>query len=278
VTKTKAWAAAMTLVAAGMAAAEEAATKPPLSPVELQAARSELRDPSEAKAVDAARRIAEDLSPAATDAILDELAIGAPPRVQAELLAGLAERKDPRAYDVLAHYAQNRNPQLRKKAIVALAALPDAEKPRVEPALIAALSDPSEDVRAAGARALATREAHDDKRSPAVEDALVKLLAHHDGVAVEALGALGGPGTARRLGELFGQIPDGLLASTFSELLHRNDFGPDPIRLEVVKAIGKLTGPEATNALRDYVTETESDKQRPSRAEAKKLIELRGAQ
>jgi HEAT repeat protein len=298
---------------------------------ELGAVREELRSPSEARAIDAAKKLAEDTSPAATDAILDELAVGAPPKVQAELLAGLIERKDPRALDVLIHYTQNRNPALRKKAVVALAAIPDArpepsaaentdqksgkksnkkneartdkkpdaraaEKPaataeakpaaaaeaksddkpgaKIVPTLIAVLSDSVEEVRAAAARALAGRGDH----STAVEDALIKLLEHKDAAAVSALGALGGPGTARRLGELSGQVPDGLLANTFAELLHRADFGPDPIRVEVVKALGKLTGPEATAALRDYIAETETDKARPSRGEAKKLIEQRGAQ
>jgi HEAT repeat protein len=192
--------------------------------------------------------------------------------VQAELLGGLSGRKDMRAFDVLVRYATDRNPGLRKKAVVALADLPDK---RVQPILVAALADSVAEVRAAGARALAKQT----DRSPAVEDALVKLLMHQDAVAVEVLGAIGGPGTARRLGELFGQVPDGLLANTFAELLHRADFGPDPIRVEVVKTIGKLTGPEATSALREYIalTDAESEKGRPSRAEAKKLIEQRGA-
>jgi len=238
---------------------------------DLVALRAELHDQSEAKAVEAAQKIAEDPSPQAVDAILDELALGAPPKVEAELIAGLATRKDPRTIDVLSHYAQNRNSLLRKRAVNALAQIQD---PRITPLLVAALSDGVADVRAAGARALANRK----ERSPQVEDALVKLLAHKDEAAVTALGILGGPGTARRLGELFGQIPDGLIANTFSELLNRPDFGPDPLRVEVIKAVGKLTGPESTAALKDYIRATEKDKDRPSSKEARRLIELRGAQ
>src|SRR4051812_9080254 len=171
---------------------------------DIAALRTEIRDASEAKAVEAARKLAEDTTPQATDAILDELSVGASPKVQAELLAGLAGRKDPRTIDVLAHYVTNRNVSLRKKAVVALGELAD---PKAVPVLVLALSDNASDVRAAGARALAARK----EKAPYVEDALVKLLAHKDEAAVDALGALGGPSTARRLGELFGQIPDGLL-------------------------------------------------------------------
>jgi HEAT repeat protein len=238
---------------------------------ELDALRAELRDSAEGKAVEAARKLAEDASARAVDVILDELAVGVPPRVGAELLVALAGRKDPRTLDALLYYAQNRNVQLRKKAILALSEL---DSPKVVPALVAALSDGASDVRAAAARALARRKEH----SPQVEDALIKLLMHKDDAAVGALGEIGGPSTARKLGELVGQLPDGLLANTFAELLRREDFGPDPLRVEVVKAVGKLTGPEATATLKEYFAATEKEKERPSRKEAQKLIELRGAQ
>ena len=237
---------------------------------EIEALRAEMHQPSEPKAIEAAQKLAEDASPQALEAMLDELSLGAPPKVQAELIEGLVKSKDPRTFDVLLHYSKNRNSLLRKKAIKALSKLTD---PRIQGILVNALSDSVADVRAAGAKALAERL----DKAPVVEDALVKLLAHRDEAAVEALGTLGGPGTARRLGELSGQIPDGLLANTFNALLSRADFGPDPLRLEVVKAIGKLTGPEATAALKDYIKASENDKSRPSRKEAKDIIEKRGA-
>ncbi|MSP59672.1 MAG: HEAT repeat domain-containing protein [Myxococcales bacterium] len=234
---------------------------------EVDALRREIRNSNEGKAIEAATKLAEDVTPGACEAILDELAIGAPPKVSAALLAGLSGRKEPRATEVLVLYARNRNPELRKKAVVAIAELTD---PRVVPTLIGALSDSVEEVRAAAARALAKR------KETSAEEPLVKLLAHRDAAAVDAIAAIGGPSSARRLGELVGQIPDSLLAATLGELLKRPDFGPDPIRLEVVKAISKLAGAEATAALTEYVQATEKEKTRPSRVEAKKAIEQRG--
>ncbi len=229
--------------------------------------KKEIRNTDEKAAVEAATKLGEDPSVQALETILDELAVGAPPKVQAALLAGLAGRKEPRAVEVLALYTHNRNPELRKKAVVAIAELPDK---RAVPVLVDAISDSVEEVRAAAAQALGKR------KETSAEDPLVKLLAHKDAAAVGAIAAIGGPTTARKLGELFGQIPDGLLASTLGELLKRPDFGPDPIRVEVVKTLAKLPGTEATAALVEYVAATEKDKTRPSRAEAKKAIEQRG--
>ncbi len=234
---------------------------------ELDGLQKDLRSPEEQKAVEAATRIGEDASPRALDVALDELAVGVPPKVAAALLAGLAGRKEPRAVEVLTLYARHRMPELRKKAIVALGEVPDQ---RPTPVLIAALSDSVEEVRAAAARALAKR------KETSAEDALVKLLAHKDQAAVDALAQIGGPMLSRKLGELIGQIPDALLANTLGGLLERADFGPDPVRVDVVKAVAKLPGADATAVLTDYVKATEKDPKRPSRAEARKALEARG--
>jgi HEAT repeat protein len=226
--------------------------------------KKEVRNPDDNKAADAAAKLGEDASPKALDAILDELSVGAPPKVQAALLAGLAGRKDARAVEVLSLYTHNRNPELRKKAVVAIAELSDK---RAVPVLVGALSDSVEEVRAAAAGALGKR------KEASAEGPLIQLLAHKDPAAVGALGQIGGAQTARKLGELIGTIPDGLLASTMGELLKRPDFGPDPLRVEVVKMLAKVPGADSTAALVEYVAATEKDKARPSRAAAKKAIE-----
>ena len=218
-------------------------------------------------AVDAAHRLGEDASPRALDAILDELSIGAPPRVQAALLADLATRPDPRAVPVLALYAHNRSPELRKKAIVDLSTIAD---PRVAPLLVAALSDDVHDVRAAAARGLAKR-----KEASALEP-LVRLLERADNAAPDALAAVATPDIARRLAELINHVPDALLAQTLGGMLHRADFGPDPIRVDVVETLAKIPGADATAELKDYVTLTAAAQSLPSRVAAMKRLKDRG--
>jgi hypothetical protein len=75
-----------------------------------------------------------------------------------------------------------------------------------------------------------------------------------------------------------GQVPDGLLCQTLGDMLLRADFGPDPIRIEVVKTLSKVPGADSTSALVEYVAATEKDKLRPSRAEAQKVIDQRSGQ
>ncbi len=252
--------AAVALLASGARSEEE---------TNLAVLKREIEQPDESKAREAAIRLADLEGPAAFEMILDELAIGAPPKVQGALLSALGYRKEPRAWEVLALYVRNRNPELRKKAVVAMGELAD---PRAVGLLIAALSDAVTEVRSVAAQALGRR------REAAAEAALIKLLTHKDEAAVEAVAAIGNASTARKLGELFGQIPDSLLAETLSGLLKRQDFGPEPIRVEVVKTLGKVPGPSATEALKEYLAATsgERDKERGSHLEAKKAIEQRG--
>ena len=205
-------------------------------------------------------------------------------------------------------YARHRNPDLRKKAIVALAALsapaveaavkpgakgakaaaasvvavaPAAASPAVAsvtPLFIAALSDSSSEVRAAAAETLGNR--HEKTAEPA----LIKLLLRKDAAAPAALGQIGGADTARALGEMIGNVPDRLISETLGELLKRPDFGPDPLRVEVVKTLGKMPGTMPVDLLSDYVKDTapsagkdKAEKARPSRIEAQKIIEQRTA-
>lgn len=236
---------------------------------EVDGLRAKLADADEAQAEEAARKLGESKEPAALDAILGELSIGAPPKVQAALLGALAGRSDARSVAMLKVYARNRNPELRKKAVVALGGLPD---PQVVPALLDALSDPAPDVRAAAATALGKRK----ERS--AEAKLIKLLSRKDAAAPPALAALGTPELAHRLAELVGQVPDDLLCTALGDMLKRPDFGPDPIRREVVKALSKIPGIDSTTALIEYVAATEKDPKRPSRLEAQKIVDERSAQ
>ena len=205
---------------------------------------------------------------------------------------------------ILTLYAHHRSAELRKRAVQALATLsvtptaipataPDkppqkiarmttapatptvaAVAPQVVPLLIAALSDSSAEVRAVAAEALGER------RERSAEPALIKLLLRKDSAAPAALCKIGGADTARALSEMIGNVPDSFITETLGLLLLRADFGPDPLRLEVVKTLGKLPGSQPIDILSDYLKETgkdKADKARLSRVEASKIIEQRTA-
>jgi HEAT repeat protein len=232
------------------------------------ALRAALNGTDDDKAAEAARALGESSDPKALEALLDGLAVGAEPAVQAAMLGALAGKKDARAVDVLRHFARNRNPELRKKALVALASLADA---RAVAPLAEALSDPVEEVRAAAAKALG------DRRERSAEPRLIKLFKHHDAAAGTALAQLATPELAHRLTEMQGEVPDALLCNTIGDILKRGDFGPEPIRVELVRALSKVPGMDSTTVLVEYVAATEKDKQRPSRIEAQKLVEQRSS-
>jgi hypothetical protein len=115
------------------------------------------------------------------------------------------------------------------------------------------------------------------RHEKSAEPALIQLLLRKDPAAPPALGQIGGPDTARALAEMIGNVPDGMILQTLGELLRRPDFGPEPVRVQVVKTVGKMPGSQTLDILGDYVTDTAKDKLRPSRVEAQKIIEQRTA-
>jgi hypothetical protein len=252
---------------------------------------AELRKPAEEQATAAAKKLGELGTARAVTVLLDELAIGLPPHVAKAALEAVAvavhkaaDAPDP--FSILALYAHHRSPELRKQALTALsglglagpatpmaaAAAPGAKADSpVVPLLLAALSDASGEVRAVAAQALGAR--HEAR----AEGALIKLLLRKDPAAPAALGQVGGPDTARGLAEMIGNVPDHMILETLGDLLARPDFGPEPVRVQVVKTIGKMPGSQTLDILSDYVKDTAKDKQRPSRLEAQKIIEQRTA-
>jgi len=58
-------------------------------------------------------------------------------------------------------------------------------------------------------------------------------------------------------------------------ILKRADFGPDAVKVEIVRAIGKIQDPSAVNALTDYIDATPKTPVRTSRQEAMLIVEAR---
>jgi len=231
--------------------------------------QKELDSTDEARAVDAAAALGKSNDPKALEALVGALDAGTTPKAAAALCAALGEKKDARALPVLTQYAHHRAAEVRKAALAALARMNDK---RATEALLAALGDSDAEVRAAAAKGVA------DRRDKSAEDRLVKLMEHRDASAATALAAIATPQLAHRLSEMLGTVPDPILCTALGEMLKRADFGPEPIRVEVVRTLSKVPGVDSTAVLLDYVAFTERDKNRPSRLEAQKIVDERSRQ
>lgn len=229
----------------------------------------DLGDVDEARAADAAAQLGKSSDPKALEALVSALDAGTTPKVAVAECAALGGKKDARALPILVQYAHHRAPEVRKAALAALAQLKDA---RATDALIAALGDSDAEVRAAAAKGIA------DRRDKTAEDRLIKLMEHRDASAAGALAAIATPALAHRLSEMLGAVPDPILCTALGEMLQRADFGPEPIRVEVVHTLAKVPGVDSTAVLVEYVAATERDKNRPSRLEAQKIVDERSRQ
>lgn len=220
--------------------------------------------------LEAAAKAAEILGgsadPSAHDALLDALAMGLPPAVATAAVAALANHPAPPDVIALRRYAGHHNPSVRSAAIGALATYPD---PSARKAVVAGLSDMTGSVRAAAAAAAAKGRVRE-----AIEP-LFALLARGEQPAAKALAAMADVDLARKIGDQLGKVPDTILAQTLGMVIVRKDFGPDPARVEIVRAIGKIQDSIAVTVLTDYVDATPKNPPRQSRQEAQKMVEAR---
>lgn len=240
----------------------------------LEGLRLALVGADDAVAVEAAGTLGASGATAAAEPLNEILASGATPaRLQAALdaLAKLGEahalRADQTTIDALALYAGHRAPDVRRRALKALGTIND---PRVIPALDERLGDAASDVRAAAAAALAER--HEAKAAPR----MFALLARGDGGVAAPLALLATPDMIPRVAELTGTVDDGIIADALGEYVKRGDV-PDKLRVDVLRTIGRLSGAVATTALVEYVASVPAKEDRPSKKEAQKLIDARGA-
>ena len=219
------------------------------------------------KAVAAASALGSLKGDQARDALLGALTLGAPPKLAIALIEALGQHKDAKALNLLRHYAGNRNIQIRAVALSALAglgAIGDAVK-----VLIDALGDSNPMARARAARLLG--ELH----VASAQGPLLKLLKRGDKAAAVPLGQVGGVEAARLLGESIGELDSAAIAGAFGEMLKRADFGPDPLRLQVVKALGKIPDSAATVALVEYIASVPAKEIRISKRIAEQLVAQR---
>jgi len=217
-------------------------------------------------ATKAAIALGEMPEPAAHEALLDGLALGLPPSVATIALSALTLHPAPPDVTALRRYAVHRDPAVR---VAALGALVDYPDPAAHAAILAGLHDMAGMVR--GAAAMAAAKGH---VRGAVEPMLV-LLARGEEPVARALAEMADLDLARRLADQLGQVSDPLLAHCLGWVLKRADFGPDAARVEVVRAIAKISDNAAVDALTDYLDASPKTPARASRAEAQKIVEAR---
>jgi HEAT repeat protein len=155
---------------------------------------------------------------------------------------------------------------VRSAAYGALAMYPD---PIAQKAIVHGLHDMLAPVRGAAAAAAAKG------RVKLAIEPLFDLMGKGEQPASAAIAAMADLDLARKVGDQLGKMPDAILAQTLGAILKRPDFGPDPARVDIVSAIGKIQAPEAVAALTDYVDATPKNPPRPSRTAAQKMIEAR---
>jgi len=233
---------------------------------DLAAAAAALNGADSERAAKAATALGAATAPAAHEALLDGLALGLPPAVAVPALGALAAHPAPPDVGALKRYAGHHNPVVRAAAVVALAMYPD---PSGRAMIVARLHDPQAVVRSGAAVAAARGRIRD-----AVEPLLL-LLAKGEEPAARALAQLADPVLAARIADQLGKVPEPMLALCLGGILVRNDFGPDPARVEVVRAISKLQDVSAIKALTEYLDATAKLPPRPSRAEAQMIVEAR---
>ncbi|HVV49378.1 MAG TPA: HEAT repeat domain-containing protein [Polyangia bacterium] len=256
--------------------AATAASAPAALPAErVEALRLALVGPDDAAAIQAAEALGGSGAPAAAEPLCEVLAAGAgPERLHAALAAlaklgeGHALHADQATVDALTLYAGHRAPDVRRRAIKALGTVDD---PRATATLLERLGDAASDVRAAAAEALAGR--HEAKAA----QRMFRLLAMGDGGMAAPLAALATPDLIPRIAELAGTVDDGIVVDALGDYVKRADV-PDKLRIDVLRTIGRVSGPSATTALVDYVASVPAKEDRASKKEAQKLLDERGQQ
>jgi HEAT repeat protein len=214
----------------------------------------------------AAQVLGASAAPAAHDALLDALAMGLPAPVAIPAIAALVAHPAPPDVLALRRYAGHHNPSVRSAALGALAMYPD---PAARAAVVAGLRDPAGSVRNAAAVAAARGRVRD------AVDTMLLLLAKGEESSARSLAALADPELARKIADHLGKVPDASLALCLGQILKRGDFGPDPARVELVRAIAKIQDASAIAALTDYLDAAPKNPPRPSRQEAELVVEAR---
>jgi HEAT repeat protein len=240
---------------------------PSIPKEKLEKVREILLDDDDAAAIDAAKALGLSGAANAIEPLVELLAVGASPARTEAALDALAALAVPSTLDVLEVYAGNRTPDVRRRAIKALGAIKDD---RAVAPLLTALGDGAPDVRAAAADALAARK--ETKAGPR----LLLLVKRNDVGAAPALGQLATPELVPQLAELQGSVDDAVVAAALGEYIKREDVS-DRLRVDVIHTMARLSGDATTASLIEYLATIPAKDERPSKKEAQKVVDDKGA-
>jgi HEAT repeat protein len=237
-----------------------------LTPAALAKLRAALSGGDDAVALETIRVLGESGTPGAVAPLIEVLAVGTSPSLAVAVLQSLRRLAPASAADVVILYCGNRNVEVRRNAVETLSVLKDARVPSV---LAARLGDADDGVVAIAAKAIASR--HQAEAAPRLL-ALLDLKVPEVAVPLGQVAPLSMIPTLR---DRRGSLPDADLATVLGEILKRSDV-PEPTRVELVKALADIPGPDATTALVEYVGGLPKDAAaRPSRTAAQKQLDER---
>jgi len=256
------------LVGTARAAAEGAA------PGAFDEERRALLGEDAAAAEKAAKVLGARRSPAGVEILLEALSTGTTPEICQAALAALGTAADERAWDTLALYSGHHAPAIRRAALRALTGMKpgrgddEAKTDRTSALLVGALGDADADVRATAAEVLAARG------DRAGLDRMMVLLKGSEAGVAEPLGTLATPALIPQIAELLGAVNEDVLASTLGASLKRKDLA-DPLRVDIVRTLGKMGGVTTTGILADFVATGPGKADKPPKKEAQKVLDER---
>jgi hypothetical protein len=245
----------------------------------LDELHNELIGPDVSKAVKAAGRLGRMRSDKALKVLMETLLLGAPPKLSRALIEAIGRHGNASSFELLAHYTKNRDKDVRAEALEAVGRISEPKyRERIFDLALRALRDGASKVRATGARLLVDlkKAGLGEERVLRAEKVLLSLLlVRKDQLTAKiGLSQLGGARTARALAiHLNDELRERIVTTLYAAFLKRADFGPEPVRVWIVRTLEKLTGPEAIAALMDYVASASGKKTTPSVALARKIAE-----
>lgn len=176
--------------------------------------------------------------------LADRIRRGLPPELLETAILTLMTLGDDEAGPVLHELALHRRPEVRLRAVEALAAL---KAPGAETALVHALSDGDDRVRSAAATGLGDLGAQDSL------EVLFLALDRGNLAASPAIGKVIDPTQTARLVGYLGKIPFYSLAPALGEVLKRPDVA-EPAKLAVITGLQEAATPGVKGFLSDVMT------------------------